>query len=86
MQPGSLDSEVGMQCSQGHWTVRWGCSAARVIGQGGGDAVQPGSLDSEVGMIFHCVYDMSGCRLITAKADKTIKMYKEDETVVRREM
>ena len=43
MQPGSLDSEVGMQCSQGHWTVRWGCSAARVIGQGGGDAVQPGS-------------------------------------------
>ena len=37
-------------------------------------------------MIFHCVYDMSGCRLITAEADKTIKMYKEDETVVRREM
>ena len=50
MQPESLDSEVGMQCSQGHWTVRWGCSVARVIGQGGGDAVQPGSLDSEVGM------------------------------------
>ena len=38
--------------------------------------MQPGSLDSEVG-IFQCVYDMS---------DKTIKMYKEDETVVRREM
>eukprot|EP00731_Ephydatia_muelleri_P031306 Em0022g820a len=42
-------------------------------------AVQPGSLDSEAG-IFHCTYDMSGCRLITAEADKTIKMYKEDET------
>ena len=39
-----------MQCSQSHWTVRWGCSVARVIGQGGGDAVQPESLDSEVGM------------------------------------
>ena len=37
MQPESLDSEVGMQCSQGHWTVRWGCSVAWVIGQGGGD-------------------------------------------------
>ena len=48
-------------------------------------AVQPGSLDSEAG-IFHCTYDMSGCRLITAEADKTIKMYKEDETAVRREM
>ena len=45
-------------------------------------AVQPGSLDSEVGM-FHCMYDMSGCHLITVEADKTIKMY---ETVVRREM
>ena len=29
---------------------------------------------------------MSGCHLITAEADKTIKMYKEDETVVRRDM
>ena len=49
-------------------------------------AVLPGSLDREVGIIFHCVYDMSGCHLITVEADKTIKMYKEDETVVRREM
>ena len=39
-----------MQCSQGHWTERWGCSVARVIGQRGGDPVQPGSLDREVGM------------------------------------
>ena len=43
--------------------------------------MQPGSLDSEAG-IFHCTYDMSGCRLITAEADKTIKVYKEDETAV----
>ena len=43
--------------------------------------VQPGSLDSEAG-IFAAVFDMSGCRLITAEADKTIKIYKEDETAV----
>ena len=44
--------------------------------------VQPGSLDSEAG-IFKCVFDMSGCRLLTAEADKTIKIYKEDDTAVR---
>ena len=43
--------------------------------------VQPGSLDSEAG-IFAAVFDMSGCRLITAEADKTIKIYKEDEDAV----
>lgn len=43
---------------------------------------QPGSLDSEAG-IFRCCFDMSGCRLLTAEADKTIKIYKEDETAVR---
>ncbi len=43
--------------------------------------VQPGSLDSEAG-IFHCCFDVSGCRLLTAEADKTIKIYKEDETAV----
>ena len=43
--------------------------------------VQPGSLDSEAG-IFHCCFDQSGCRLLTAEADKTIKIYKEDETAV----
>ena len=42
---------------------------------------QPGSLDSEAG-IFKCCFDVSGCRLITAEADKTIKVYKEDETAV----
>ena len=43
--------------------------------------VQPGSLDSEAG-IFATTFDQSGCRLITAEADKTIKIYKEDETAV----
>eukprot|EP00794_Sanderia_malayensis_P006893 gene6893-7671_t len=42
-------------------------------------AVQPGSLDSESG-IFSMTFDMSGCRLITTEADKTIKIYKEDDT------
>ena len=45
-------------------------------------AVQPGSLDSEAG-IFKCLFDMSGCRLLTAEADKTIKIYKEDDAAVR---
>ena len=44
-------------------------------------AVQPGSLDSEAG-IFSMTFDMSGCRLITTEADKTIKIYKEDDTAV----
>jgi len=41
--------------------------------------VQPGSLDSEAG-VFSMTFDNSGTRLITCEADKTIKVYKEDET------
>ncbi|CAI9735388.1 pleiotropic regulator 1-like [Octopus vulgaris] len=41
-------------------------------------AVQPGSIDSEAG-IFACTFDHSGSRLITGEADKSIKIYKEDE-------
>ncbi|XP_075260952.1 pleiotropic regulator 1-like [Convolutriloba macropyga] len=41
--------------------------------------VQPGSLDSEAG-IYAVQFDQSGSRLITAEADKTIKVYKEDDT------
>ncbi|KAK4418639.1 protein pleiotropic regulator PRL2 [Sesamum alatum] len=41
--------------------------------------VQPGSLDSEAG-IYSITYDLTGSRLITCEADKTIKMWKEDET------
>lgn len=44
-------------------------------------AVQPGSIDSEAG-IFALAFDQSGSRLITAEADKTIKIYKEDESAV----
>ncbi|MQM16355.1 hypothetical protein Taro_049313 [Colocasia esculenta] len=41
--------------------------------------VQPGSLDSEAG-IYALAYDLTGSRLITCEADKTIKMWKEDPT------
>ncbi|XP_034671620.1 pleiotropic regulator 1 [Drosophila subobscura] len=40
--------------------------------------VQPGSMDSEAGIFAMC-FDHSGTRLITAEADKTIKVYKEDD-------
>ncbi|KAH8308484.1 hypothetical protein KR044_011975, partial [Drosophila immigrans] len=40
--------------------------------------VQPGSMDSEAGIFAMC-FDQSGTRLITAEADKTIKVYKEDD-------
>ncbi|KAF5465463.1 hypothetical protein F2P56_015472 [Juglans regia] len=40
--------------------------------------VQPGSLDSEAG-IYATSYDVTGSRLVTCEADKTIKMWKEDE-------
>ncbi|KAG5521167.1 hypothetical protein RHGRI_033650 [Rhododendron griersonianum] len=40
--------------------------------------VQPGSLDSEAG-IYACSYDVKGTKLVTCEADKTIKMWKEDE-------
>ncbi|KAJ2793205.1 pre-mRNA-splicing factor prp46, partial [Coemansia guatemalensis] len=39
---------------------------------------QPGSLDSENG-IFCSTFDRTGFRLITGEADKTIKIWKEDE-------
>jgi len=43
--------------------------------------VQPGSMDSEAG-VFSVTFDMSGTRMITTEADKTIKLYKEDDTAV----
>ncbi len=39
--------------------------------------VQPGSLEAEAG-IFGSAFDMSGSRLITCEADKTVKLWKED--------
>lgn len=44
--------------------------------------VQPGSIDSEAG-VFALAFDRSGSRLLTAEADKTIKMYREDPNAVR---
>ncbi len=44
-------------------------------------AAQSGSIDSEMG-IFALAFDQSGSRLLTCEADKTIKIYKEDETAV----
>jgi len=41
--------------------------------------VQPGSIESESG-IFACTFDHSGSRLITTETDKTIKIYREDDT------
>lgn len=41
--------------------------------------VQPGSLDSEAG-IYALSYDVTGTRLVTCEADKTIKLWKEDQT------
>ncbi|OVA00226.1 WD40 repeat [Macleaya cordata] len=40
--------------------------------------VQPGSLDSEA-CIYALSYDLTGSRLVTCEADKTIKMWKEDK-------
>uniref|UniRef100_A0A669EN48 Pleiotropic regulator 1 n=1 Tax=Oreochromis niloticus TaxID=8128 RepID=A0A669EN48_ORENI len=56
------------------WDWRTGYNFQRIHA-----AVQPGSLDSESG-IFACMFDHSESRLITAEADKTIKVYKEDDT------
>jgi pleiotropic regulator 1 len=39
--------------------------------------VQPGSLEAECG-IYASAFDVTGSRLITCEADKTIKMWKED--------
>ncbi|KAI9598361.1 pre-mRNA splicing factor prp46 [Syncephalis fuscata] len=47
--------------------------------QSGDAVVQPGSLESEAG-VFTSIFDRSGLRLITGEADKTIKVWKEDET------
>lgn len=40
---------------------------------------QSGSLENEAG-IFASVFDRTGSRLITGEADKSIKIWKEDET------
>ncbi|KAG2387371.1 hypothetical protein C9374_001703 [Naegleria lovaniensis] len=42
---------------------------------------QPGSLDSE-SAVLACKFDRSGARLITGGADKSIKIYRPDDTVM----
>ena len=44
-------------------------------------APQPGSIDSETG-VFALTFDQSGSRLLSGDADKSIKIYKEDENAV----
>jgi len=56
------------------WDWKTGYNFQRIQTQ-----VQPGSIDSEAG-IFASTFDQSGTRLITCEADKTIKIYKEDDT------
>jgi pleiotropic regulator 1 len=41
--------------------------------------VQPGSLDAESG-IYGAAFDLSGSRLLTCEADKTVKIWKENNT------
>ena len=41
--------------------------------------VQPGSLSSEAGIMCSS-FDQTGLRLIVGEADKSIKMYKPDDT------
>jgi len=53
----------------------WGAAAAFQTVQ---TAAQPGSLAVEAG-VFAAAFDMSGARLITGEADKTVKMWKEVE-------
>lgn len=45
--------------------------------QRGRTVVQPGSLDAEAG-IFAAAFDMSGSRLLTCEADKSIKVWREN--------
>lgn len=45
---------------------------------------QPGSLDAENG-IYCSTFDVTGTRFITGEADKSIKIWKEDENAVEEE-
>lgn len=47
--------------------------------QEGETVAQPGSLDAEAG-VFCSTFDKTGLRLIVGEADKTIKVWKQDET------
>ncbi len=46
--------------------------------QQGESIAQPGSLDAERGLMTS-IFDQTGLRLITGEADKTIKIWKQDD-------
>ncbi len=43
---------------------------------------QPGSLDAEAG-IYAAAFDLSGSRLVTCEADKSVKIWKESATATK---
>ena len=73
---GSLLLLLGDNGSLLFWDWRSGYNFQRLQ-----TTVQPGSMDSEAG-IFAIKFDKSGTRMLTCEADKTIKIYKEDDTAV----
>lgn len=56
------------------WDWKTGYNFQQIMG-----VAQPGSLDSENGVLA-MAFDQTGSRLITCEADKSIKIYKEDDT------
>ena len=75
-QSGQLIFSPGDNGTMHFWDWRTGYNFQRSQA-----SVQPGSLDSEAG-IFAMTFDLSSSRLITCEADKTIKIYKEDDAAV----
>lgn len=74
----SLTFPLGDNGSMYFWDWRSGYNFQKL-----NSIAQPGSINSEAG-IFALAFDKSGSRLVTAEADKTIKIYKEDENAVSR--
>ncbi|KAI3903181.1 hypothetical protein MKW98_031835 [Papaver atlanticum] len=60
------------------WDLRNGKTMGTLTHHKKSTKVQPGSLESEAG-IYALSYDITGSRLVTCEADKTIKMWKKDE-------
>lgn len=75
-RPSIHDCLLGDNGSMQWWDWKSGFCFQREVAK-----VQPGSIESEAG-IYAMTFDRTGLRLITGEADKTIKMYKEDETAV----
>ena len=65
-------SATGRRAIASRRSERW-CSRVGTYGE-----CDVGSLDSEAG-IFASTFDLTGTRLITCEADKSIKVWREDE-------